>query len=225
MTPDELREQQNRITAPVVAVVLSLIRKLPVAVLTAEQWAALVALLLPVVFQSREKSLALAMSYFASLHPEGQAPDVDMPDYTPRMLAKTLDTFVAGRVESPDTHELAAVQGAAAVGRHVEQAGREYVALAAGASGARFARYDPYGETCAFCMLLISRGPVYLSETTGAFQSHPGCTCVAVPVFDEADWPGREQFERAEALYVESTAGTSGKESIRAFRRAVEGTA
>jgi hypothetical protein len=223
VTPDELRVAQNQITAPIVAVVVALVRKMPVAPITPNGMAALVAMLFPVVTRYRRRSVDLARDYYASLNPAGIAPDVAVPDYEPKMLAKTLDTFVAGRVEAEETHDIAAVQGAAAVGRHVEQAGREYVALASSRDNVRFARYDPYGETCAFCLLLISRGPVYLSESTGAFRSHPGCTCVAVPVFDTQNWPGKAQYEAAEELYFRSTHGTSGKESLRAFRRAVEG--
>lgn len=224
MTPDELRTAQNKVSAPVVGVALGLLRALAVGPLTLDQLARLVAVLFPPVSAARARSEALAAAYYASLNPAGTAPRVPSPEYAPAMLASTIRRFAGSGLEAPETKPRAAVLGAAAVGRHVEQAGREYVAKAASSDGVRCARYDPYGETCAFCRLLISRGPVYLSEATGAFQSHPLCTCVPVPVHGD-DWPGREQYEEADALYRRATAGTSGRESIRAFRRAVEGAA
>lgn len=40
------------------------------------------------------------------------------------------------------------------------------------------------GGQCAFCAMLIARGPVYSADTAD-FPSHRGCQCVAVPVFGE----------------------------------------
>lgn len=224
MTPAELRAEQNRVTAPVAAATVAILRRMPVASLEPPQWLQLVALLFPAVQRARGDGVDLASEFYASQSPTGAAPDVAVPLYDASMLAKTLTAFVGPRIGDPDRHELAATMGGAAVARHVEQAGREWVALASSSDGVQYARVDPVGETCAFCQLLISRGPAYLSQASGAFRSHPACTCVAVPVFDPAgDWPGREQYEAAEELYAQATAGTSGKESLRAFRRAVEG--
>jgi hypothetical protein len=223
VTPDELRVAQNEVMRPPVAATLVVLRQLPAGPLAPGVWAKLVAALFPGVVTARRQSVALARTYYASQNPKGTAPRVPEDVYAPAMLSKTLERFARPGLELPETAPKAAVHGAAAVGRHVDQAGREFVAKASSADDIRFARYDPYGETCAFCKLLISRGPVYLSQTSGAFQSHPQCTCVAVPVFDEGDWPGREQYLEAEQQYVETTAGLSGKEAIAAFRRAVEG--
>lgn len=221
MTPDQFRTAQNEVMRGPVALALVLLRDLPAAAITPEALARLVALLYPRVVTGRAQSVEIARAYYGSMSPRAVAPDVDLDEYLPAMLARTVQRFGGVTDERRTTNP---VHGAAAVGRHIDQAGREYVAKASSADGVRFARYDPFGETCAFCRLLISRGPVYLSETTGAFQSHPLCTCVPVPVHDaRAGWPGREQYEEADALYRAATVGTSGRESIRAFRRAVEG--
>lgn len=217
-----MRAQQDAINRPVATVALTVLRRLPSVPLSPLQWGQLVALLFPMVQSTRAKSASLARTFYASQTPHPTVPTFDPPAYDATMLAKTLETFSRPRLAAPATHEQGAAGGASALVRHVEQANREWVALAASSDKARFARVDPYGETCAFCRLLISRGPVYLSQTSGAFQSHPDCTCVAVPVFDlDADWPGKDQFLEAEEQYARATAGTSGKESIRAFRRAV----
>lgn len=81
-------------------------------------------------------------------------------------------------------------------------------------------------ETCAWCLMLVSRGPVYRSaETAGSaydsettlrlFQDneevddmlnewHIGCDCKVVPVFDKQEWPGKDAQERALQLWIDA---------------------
>lgn len=85
-----------------------------------------------------------------------------------------------------------------------------------------------HGEkTCAWCLMLISRGPVYRDTYNAGLdvqdhvaiqmydngekfsdgemnEWHPGCDCSVVPVFDTRDWPGREEAERALELWKEA---------------------
>lgn len=98
-----------------------------------------------------------------------------------------------------------------------------------------WARVATGRETCAWCLMLISRGPVYsstdnagvhLDETTtidlwnsagqdleefrrsldGSLSEwHAGCDCVAVPVFDRADWVGRDAYKQAEQLWISAS--------------------
>lgn len=44
----------------------------------------------------------------------------------------------------------------------------------------------PQGKTCAFCLMLASRGAVYYSEQP---HYHDNCDCVSVPVFSPSDLP------------------------------------
>jgi hypothetical protein len=89
-----------------------------------------------------------------------------------------------------------------------------------------WARVATGKETCAWCLMLISRGPVYLEantagldmETEQAIQAvadgkdvtdfmeqwHAGCDCKVVPVFKISEWPGRDAWKNAEALWVEA---------------------
>lgn len=46
----------------------------------------------------------------------------------------------------------------------------------------RYARVPTGGETCPFCVMLASRGFVYISEQA-ASHAHPGCDCRVVPGF------------------------------------------
>ncbi|AEV52085.1 hypothetical protein [Rhodococcus phage RGL3] len=107
-----------------------------------------------------------------------------------------------------------------------------------------WARVPTGRETCGWCLMLVSRGPVYRSaESAGlrlgnsdavkAFQGdldasefmdqwHSGCDCKIVPVFKLSDWPGRDDYLRAEEMWKDATKGYYGKDAINAFRRYVE---
>ena len=52
--------------------------------------------------------------------------------------------------------------------------------------GARFARIPTGFETCAFCLMLASRGAVYHSRKAAGESKHfhRGCDCEAAPSFD-----------------------------------------
>ena len=113
--------------------------------------------------------------------------------------------------------------------------------------GVRYARVAGGGESCGFCTMLISRGPVYHSfVTAGAPQSsqqifedyartrnvelldgltnrfHPNCDCRVVPVFDQSDWPGKSEYEDANRLWYSATSGYRGIDALNALRREVE---
>jgi len=142
-----------------------------------------------------------------------------------------------------------------------------------------WARIATGNETCAWCLMLISRGAelnhkknfayreaataginlddgtalglweaaggdvnkfrelLYDEEDDESFMErwHTGCDCLAVPVFDINDWPGRDQAKRAMQLWIDAS-GTaadlieSGKsrtknkytETLNALRRRLE---
>lgn len=70
-----------------------------------------------------------------------------------------------------------------------------------------FARV-PVGDTCAYCVMLASRGFDYISEKTAARASHDGCDCVVVPFHNADTIPGyqrqlqqyRDQYDAARQL-------------------------
>ena len=71
----------------------------------------------------------------------------------------------------------------------VQQQGRDTIDLSTGRdpADARWARVPTGRSTCAFCLVLASRGPVYRSgDSAGAAKKfHAGDDCQAVPI-----WPG-----------------------------------
>ena len=109
-----------------------------------------------------------------------------------------------------------------------------------------WARYDPQPPTCAFCTMMISRGPAYRSAMTagaklddvsaadlwerGDFAAmsammnrwHPGCTCVVVPVYDYEGYPTEDQEKAAFEIYKRARKladSTSYKDILKAMRR------
>lgn len=72
--------------------------------------------------------------------------------------------------------------------RLVKQAGRSTMFASVGDNGLRYARV-PWGDTCAFCLMLASRGDVYHTrESAGGDGNrfHPVCDCSIEPVrYDE----------------------------------------
>lgn len=106
--------------------------------------------------------------------------------------------------------------------------------------------------SCGFCAMLISRGPVYKLDPTNAgfnvddeaeaveiyrqglatgkgiptelmAKWHPNCDCKVVPVFDRANWPGKDQYEAMEDLWIDATKNVEPPDTLlNAFRRRIE---
>lgn len=91
-----------------------------------------------------------------------------------------------------------------------------------------WARVPTGAETCGWCLMLCSRGPVYKEARTAGLdladrhaladydagqdvtsddmeEWHEGCDCKVVPVFDTRSWPGKEQADDALELWKEAT--------------------
>jgi hypothetical protein len=86
------------------------------------------------------------------------------------------------------------------------------------------------GDSCSWCLMLVSRGAVYRSAETagrlkndqfvghGQFKFHDHCGCSAVPLFSRDD----PVLDRADDLYtqwLQVTAGHSGQDAINVWRR------
>ncbi|OHV42196.1 hypothetical protein BBK14_11280 [Parafrankia soli] len=69
---------------------------------------------------------------------------------------------------------------------------------------------------CAFCAMLISRGPVYRSERSARFEAHDHCGCTAAPYYGGAE---SAQTRKYQALWRETAAGKD--DQLNRFRRAL----
>lgn len=100
--------------------------------------------------------------------------------------------------------------------RMVKQAARNTIDAASRRDGVAYARVPSGAETCAFCLLLAGRGPVYGSRAAAGGDGnrfHGDCDCVQVPVRDPRDYP--DGYDPA-ALYDRYLAAraTAGSDSL-----------
>lgn len=112
-------------------------------------------------------------------------------------LTRTLmrHTLNAGRKAVEDTARLGRVRNATTkrpIGRRIG-----------------YARVLTGQESCAFCAMLASRGPVYSEDTAtrraDGRRYHDGCDCRAVLVIEGQPWEGEEEYRRLEAAWREAT--------------------
>lgn len=108
-----------------------------------------------------------------------------------------------------------------------------------------WARVPTGRETCGFCWMLASRGPVYKSASgagakitqqdalfktaDGSFSSedmnqwHAGCDCKVVPVYRLDSWSGKEKADAAWQLWESEIKDRySGKDALNEYRKLVE---
>lgn len=112
-------------------------------------------------------------------------------------LTRTLmrHTLNAGRKAVADTARLGRVRNATTkrpIGRRIG-----------------YARVLTGQESCAFCAMLASRGPVYSEDTAtrraDGRRYHDGCDCRAVLVIEGQPWEGEQEFHRLQAAWREAT--------------------
>lgn len=122
--------------------------------------------------------------------------------------------------------KLALVQLQGAAARHALAGARNTTlqAVAADSEARGWARV-PRPNACAFCLMLATRGGAYRSKSTALSSKsgssyHDHCGCTAQPIFTDV-WTPPKHVREAEELYAASTAGTSGKATLRAFEQAL----
>jgi len=117
---------------------------------------------------------------------------------------------VASKTLAGSAVRLAANSGRDTILNNIEQ---DHVAVG-------WQRLSSTGSPCAFCAMLISRGPVYRTKKRASFQAHDTCHCFAEPLFRDSDpLPNVQKYAD---LWDRYTAGKSGEDAINAFRRAYE---
>lgn len=194
---------------------------------------------MPYIQAQRSRSSAIAAQYAAAFRTlevgstEGFAP-VLAGRSDPAALATSL--LVTGPVHLrllmwqglTSATQAAQVASARAAMRHVGNGGRDTIlgTVRADSQAVGWARVTS-GLPCAFCAMLASRGPVYKTRETAAFDAHPNAVhdndaCTFEPVYiDDGQWPPRSDEFRE--LWDASTAGMSGPKAQReAFRKAYE---
>ncbi|MGW1040034.1 VG15 protein [Streptomyces sp. NPDC002547] len=89
-----------------------------------------------------------------------------------------------------------------------------------------YIRLSRTGTPCGWCAMLISRGPVYRSQSSAEYADgdkyHDNCHCYAEPVYSREQYassPAYELNRRYEELWPKVTRGLSGKAAVSAWRR------
>lgn len=237
---DHLTQQyQRELTVIKAGVVLDVLRVWPLLnladVLTS--WPALLTVLLSIIDTRRAAAVTTAENYvrrfrnaegisgaFHAVHaepPARAAMDVSLRATGPATILRAVSRGMS--VDEASKRALGTVSGAAS--RIALDGARQTVVLSVGddkqALGwMRVTR----GDSCAFCAMLASRGPVYKTSSTAGDDSnrfHDHCDCVVEPVYSRSvKWP--DASVRARQLWASTTAGLFGKDAINAFRRAYE---
>lgn len=244
MTPDEYQAQQAVISASIVRYVLQFGKLFAKPALSLVDWLRFVDFLYPTVVLHRQQAAQLARTFYdaqrAGHYPELPRNDVPLEGYTTERFAKDIDP-ARKRMQQADSTEDAVGQVALQAVRSVENAGRQQIIHAVQddsqlqeaqkAGGSKvvrgWARVATGRETCAWCLMLVSRGPVYYSAESAGLdldsgsaermiaagedvsdnmqQWHPGCDCKVVPVFKNEGWPGQAAQQRALQAWNDAT--------------------
>lgn len=250
----EYREAQDSITARALRAILAILfpfKDLPIARVT---WVTLLRSVFPIVVEARRESAILARDFFDEdrfNHGHDDRFDIDLPDYEWEWFLNAMEPSAKAFVSGDTTDGQFAQVGLRAI-KEIENAGRKELIKAVRDENERnrarvgWARVATGRETCAFCLMLVSRGPVYedaedagLNDEEKAMELlesgadkatlrdlmtrwHPGCDCIAVPVRDVDSWEGRDAWKRAQDIWGETTKNYHGVDKLNAFRRAIE---
>jgi hypothetical protein len=227
--------------------------------LSVSEWIALLRVAFPPLQQFRERSATLARQFYDTqreqFYPGLTRHEVLLETTSFEAFVKSMEP-VREKMTLPDSTPGAAAAFTLQFTRDVEVAGRRQIIEMVESDEDVFeelqskparplmdvnrpvqgwARVATGRETCAWCLMLVSRGPVYRSgksggskfddeSTVAAYISdaeikkfmnewHTGCDCKVIPVWDLANWPGKDAQERAEQLWI-----TAGKKASRELR-------
>ncbi|AOQ27756.1 capsid maturation protease [Mycobacterium phage PacerPaul] len=241
MNPEEYAAAQLLISAAVVRHVRNVVGFFAQPALTMFDWLRLLDLLFPEIQRRRTEASVLARRFYDSQRAQHHP---DLPRNDRPLEGTTFEKFVENmdpareRMQQADTRGDALTHLTLRAVREVENAGRQQIIHAVENDPEPrvlrgWARVATGRETCAWCLMLISRGPTYVrAETAGLDldtehalelfenkdletyfadisgeikQWHPGCDCKVIPVFRNEDWFGKEAADRALDLWGEAT--------------------
>ncbi|ANA87149.1 hypothetical protein SEA_LOOPER_17 [Gordonia phage Looper] len=243
MTPEQYAAAQAAVAAGTATYVQKFASLFTGPVLTIREWLSLLEILFPEVQRRYEESASLARDFYDAQR-ELHHPSIDRNE----MLLSQLEWewFVHNMsgarkgMSQADAPNAAVTNLTLRAVREVEMGARRQILGAVKndpdpSTVKGWARVATGRETCAWCLMLISRGPTYLGATNSGLdlddysaaeafnnaggdlvkfredvgeymeQWHAGCDCLVVPVFDKQNWPGRAAQKRAEQLWIEAT--------------------
>ncbi len=235
MNPEEYAAQQALISAAIARYVLQFAKFFVRPVLGLTEWLNLMTLLFPEVQRQREESAALAREFYDSQrglhHPRLPRNDRPLEGTEFRTFVENMEP-ARKKMSLEDSPQDAVASLALRAVREVENAGRQQIIHAVTNDPETdivrgWARVATGRETCAWCLMLVSRGPVYQGASTAGLdlddtsakqmiaagedvsefmeQWHDGCDCKVVPVFKRTAWPGEREAKKAEKLWIDAS--------------------
>lgn len=251
MFVSEYRRKQKAITSRALNLALRILLPFKNIPVDNQTWKSLLNAMYPIVYDARSRSARLAREFYDSQRKAKTGSDdydIDLAPYDPKWFAEAMEP-ARRTFKLKDTSAGQVAQAAMRAGKEVENGGRSTQLTAVRGEKGRvgWARVATGQETCAFCLMLVSRGPIYESARDAGFDTddqtameildsgadqealkelmtrwHPGCDCLVVPVFDAKSWEGRDDYLRAKQIWADTTGGFTGVDKLNAFRRAIE---
>ncbi|MDP7733649.1 hypothetical protein QXL92_02610 [Mycobacterium paragordonae] len=203
--------------------------------LSVGEWLRFLNFLFPEVQRQREASAALARRFYddqrRQFHPELPRNDRPIEPTDFRTFVQNMEP-TRRKMSQEDSPNNAVASVALRAVREVENAGRQQIIHAVKNEPEPkvlrgWARVATGRETCAWCLMLISRGPTYLGADTAGLdlddesavsmiaagedvsdymeQWHDGCDCKVVPVFKQEGWFGQAAASRALKLWNDAS--------------------
>src|SRR5690606_2750814 len=196
----EASQEQQSLVAAVVAFILELLRPYRQTPLTNDAWLALLRLAYPRVAEARYRSAQLARSFYDSQrerHP-GERHDTYLAEYECDWFVEAMEPVRDAMIRD-DTPDEAVAQAALYAAKEIENGWRRTLIRAVQSDPSprrvRWARVATGRETCGFCMMLVSRGPVYLSARSAGLNADD---TRAKELFRKADQEHGESAQLAE---------------------------
>jgi hypothetical protein len=235
VNPDEYAAQQAVISAQVLNYLRGFAGFFTVPRLSVKDWLSVLGSVWPQVSFARDQAATLARTFYdaqrASEHPSIPRNNRPLEGSDFQKFVKNMEPARV-KMSQPASPSDATARFALRGVREVENAGRQQIIHAVqndpepdiirGWTRVATGRY-----TCAWCLMLISRGPVYLGADTAGLdlpdysaqkmiaagedvseymeQWHDGCDCKVIPVFKNKGWFGEADAKRALTAWNEAT--------------------
>lgn len=235
MTPDQYAQRLAEIATAVVQYVLKIAKVFPRYELDRTQWIGVLNIVYPEIENRRYEAADIARSFYDAQrkdhHPDLGRNDQFLVNYSFERFVENMEP-ARKRISQMDSRDNAIAHMALQAAREVENAGRRQIIRAVESEPQTkviqgWARVATGRETCAWCLMLISRGPVYSAAERAGLdlddelaarmvaagldvseymeEWHTGCDCKVVPVFNVENWVGKKESDLALELWEEAT--------------------
>jgi hypothetical protein len=236
MDINEYARRKQRILTRMLAALLYVFEQFLRRFMTPRDWDQLMRVSYRIMKPYRDEGTELAREFYdsnrAAQAPDAPRHDIFTDDHYPERWYRETMLPVYQNLQRHGNAENAVEEAVARVTKVYEDAQRrtliQGITEDTGQPIRGFARFDPKPPTCAFCTMMISRGPVYNKDKNGSTAGwpfdtqrlerlildddpdeinelmnkwHPKCTCIVVPVYKYDNYPSQAQEDDALKIY------------------------